>query len=133
VIRKKTLLGSCFLLATGCLLPSASQSVIAEAILPDPLKAGWQGTQVCALIHEDDKLRILRCVFPPGVGHERHFHPRHVGYVLEGGTMQITDSRGTRTVGVKTGTSFSSDGIVWHEALNVGDTTSSYLMIEPKS
>lgn len=100
--------------------------------LPDPLDAGWRGQKVCSIQHEDDKLRILRCVFPPGVGHERHYHPRHVGYVIEGGKMQVTDSRGVRVVDVNTGATFSSDGIEWHEALNVGETTSSYLMIEPK-
>ena len=100
--------------------------------LPDPLAAGWEGQPVCERVHEDEKLRILRCSFPPGVGHERHYHPRHVGYTLEGGTMRITDASGTREVNVKAGGSFASDGIAWHEALNIGKTTSSYLMIEPK-
>jgi hypothetical protein len=47
--------------------------------------------------------------------------------------MQITSASGTRTVDVPTGSTFANpDGIPWHEALNVGDTTSTYLMIEPK-
>ena len=43
--------------------------------LPDPVAAGWQGRSVCEVLREDVDVRIFRCVFPPGVGHERHFHP----------------------------------------------------------
>ena len=117
-------------IALSCII--IASAACSDNALPDPLKAGWKGESVCSLQHEDDKVRILRCVFPAGVGHERHFHPRHVGYVLEGGTMQITDERGTRTVTLESGYVFSSEGIAWHEVLNVGDTSSSYLMIEPK-
>ena len=46
--------------------------------------------------------------------------------------MRITSGAGTREVTLKTGSSFFSEGIDWHEVLNVGDTTVSYLMIEPK-
>ena len=101
--------------------------------LPDPVAAGWQGESVCEVLREDAELRIFRCTFPPGVGHERHFHPRHFGYALSGGTMRITSDAGTREVTLKTGSYFFSEGIAWHEGLNVGDTTVSYLMIEPKS
>jgi quercetin dioxygenase-like cupin family protein len=100
--------------------------------LPDPLAAGWNGQPVCEKLHEDDELRILRCSFPPGVGHERHYHPRHVGYVVAGGTMRVTDASGTRDVDVSAGDTFSSPGIPWHEGVNVGDTTTTYLMIEPR-
>jgi quercetin dioxygenase-like cupin family protein len=100
--------------------------------LPDPLRAGWNGEQVCQKLHEDDELRLLRCVFPPGGGHERHYHSRHVGYVLTGGKMMITDAEGTREVDVPTGSTFSSSGIDWHEVVNIGDTTSTYLIIEPR-
>jgi quercetin dioxygenase-like cupin family protein len=111
---------------------SLASGIVAAETLPDPLAAGWEGRPVCEKLHEDDKLRVLRCTFPPGVGHERHFHPRHVGYVLEGGTMQITDDSGTRVQELPAGLNFASEGITWHEALNVGETTSTYLMIEPK-
>jgi len=100
--------------------------------LPDPVAAGWQGESVCEVLREDAELRIFRCTFPPGVGHVRHFHPRHFGYALSGGTMRITSDAGTREVTLKTGSYFFSEGIAWHEGLNVGDTTVSYLMIEPK-
>lgn len=102
------------------------------APLPDPLSAGWHGKPVCEKLHEDAEQRVLRCTFPPGVGHERHFHPRHFGYALSGGQMQITDAKGTRVVDIKSGSSFSSGGVEWHEALNVGETPVQYLIVEPR-
>ncbi len=107
-------------------------AVSAAAALPDPLEAGWHGKSVCEKLHEDSHQRILRCTFPPGVGHERHFHPRHFGYALSGGRMRITDHKGTREVDIAAGSSFASEGVGWHEALNVGDTVVQYLMIEPR-
>lgn len=103
-----------------------------QSPLPDPLAAGWNGAPVCEKLHEDSDHRILRCSFPPGVGHERHFHDRHFGYALAGGRMRISDARGTREVELATGSSFSSSGVDWHEVLNVGDTTVAYLIVEPK-
>jgi mannose-6-phosphate isomerase-like protein (cupin superfamily) len=99
--------------------------------LPDPLEAKWRGVSVCENLHEDSDQRILRCSFPPGVGHERHFHPRHFGYAISGGRMRITDTNGTRDVDLATGSSFTSGGVAWHEVLNIGDTTVVYLIVEP--
>ena len=103
---------------------------IASPELPDPLAAGWEGSPVCELLHEDSNQRILRCTFPPGVGHERHFHVANFGYAVMGGRMQLTDASGTRVVDLPTGSSFYSSGTEWHEVLNVGDTTVVYLIIE---
>ncbi len=100
--------------------------------LPGPLEAGWNGAPVCDKLHEDSNHRILRCTFPPSVGHERHFHTRHFGYAIAGGRMRITDSSGTREVNPATGSSFASDGVAWHEVLNIGESTVVYLIIEPK-
>jgi quercetin dioxygenase-like cupin family protein len=102
------------------------------APLPDPLEAGWNGRPVCERLHEDESLRILRCTFPPGVGHERHFHAPHFGYVIAGGRMRVTDENGVREVDQIEGASFVSAGVDWHEALNVGETTAVFLIVEPK-
>jgi len=104
----------------------------AQPSLPGPLEAGWQGQRVCEKLHEDDELRILRCTFPPGVGHERHSHPRHVGYNVTGGCLSITDADGSRVIDIQPGDTFTSNGVAWHEALNVGATTLVYLIIEPR-
>jgi len=101
--------------------------------LPDPLKAGWKGKTVCELLFEDKNKRILRCSFPPGIGHEKHFHSANFGYAISGGTVRITDQSGIREVKLPTGSSFSSDGIAWHEIFNIGETTIVYLIVEDKA
>ena len=108
----------------------AAQSATTQ--LPDPLAAGWKGQATCERLHEDAKMRILRCSFPPNVGHERHFHPPHFIYVLSGGRVSVTNAAGTQEVDVKTGTSRMNPAIEWHEVLNVGETTMTYLIVEPK-
>ncbi|MEO7367049.1 MAG: cupin domain-containing protein [Gemmatimonadaceae bacterium] len=100
--------------------------------LPDPLQAGWNGVPVCEKLREDSHQRILRCSFPPGVGHQRHFHRPHFGYALAGGRMRITDSGGIREVDLATGSSYWSDGVAWHEVLNIGISTVVFLIIETK-
>lgn len=100
--------------------------------LPDPLAAGWQGNEVCERLHEDKQQRVLRCTFAPGIGHEKHFHKAHFGYAISGGKMRLTSSNGIREVTLTTGSSYSSNGVEWHEVLNVGDTTVVYLIVEPK-
>lgn len=114
-------------------IPSSGGALIMpKDPLPGPLEAGWKGEKVCEVIQENDKFRALKCAFAPGVGHERHYHAPHFGYILEGGRMRITDRSGVSERDLKTGSSWKSDGVEWHEAVNVGDTTSVYLIVEPK-
>jgi quercetin dioxygenase-like cupin family protein len=102
--------------------------------LPQAFDAGWMGEKTCELLYETDEVRVGRCIFPPGIGHEKHFHYPHFGYVLEGGTLSITDEQGSQTVRqTVTGASWSTTTITVHEALNVGETTTSYIIVEPKS
>ena len=112
-----------FLLIIGC---------TSKEQLPDPLEAGWEGQAVCEEILNNDEMRVLKCTFPPGVGHERHYHAKYFGYALSGGTFRIKDESGTRDVELPTGSSFFNEGVDWHEVLNIGDSTAVYLIIEPK-
>ena len=114
---------------------TASASVNAEPPappLPTAFDAKWHGQTVCEPLFENATMRAARCTFPPGGGHERHFHPPHWGYIIAGGTMRITDAKGTNVRELKSGTNWWSDGIDWHEAVNVGTTTSVYIIVEPK-
>lgn len=78
-------------------------------------------------------IRVLRCTFPPGVGHEAHYHPPHFGYVLSGeSVMRITTDEGVAERPVRAGGSFTNDNEVRHAALNVGDETTAYLIVEKK-
>jgi quercetin dioxygenase-like cupin family protein len=99
--------------------------------LPHAFDAGWEGQKTCETLFEDDTLRVGRCVFPPGVGHEKHYHNPHFGYVLEGGELRIADSNGERKVTTHSGGNWSTTEVTTHEALNIGDTTTSYLIVEP--
>ena len=108
------------------------QQAQGNASLPDPLEAGWKDAPVCERLFEDRQQRILRCEFPPGVGHERHFHVPHFGYALSGGRMRITDDSGVREMDLATGSSYASDGVAWHEVMNIGETTTTFLIVEPK-
>ena len=101
--------------------------------LPSALEAGWAGESVCERLYQTSDRRVLRCTFPPGVGHEPHFHPAHFGYALTGGTMKLVSADGERTATIETGSSYSSEGVAWHEVVNVGDTTVTYLIFEDLS
>ncbi|MGS2725137.1 cupin domain-containing protein [Psychroserpens sp. BH13MA-6] len=100
--------------------------------LPDPLEAGWQGKPVAEVLEENDEIRVLRCTFPPGIGHEKHYHDPHVGYTVTGSTFRITDSTGTREVDVPSGYTFSKEALSIHEVLNIGDKTAVFIIIEYK-
>ena len=100
--------------------------------LPDPFEAGWKGEKVCEVLEDNEELRVLRCTFPPGVGHEKHYHNPHFGYALVGGTFKLEEATGTREVSFPTGYSWSKDVISQHQVLNVGDSMSVFLIIEYK-
>lgn len=59
-----------------------------DPALPHAIDAGWKGQASCELLYENDAMRVARCIFPPGIGHEKPFHNPHFGYVLEGGTLR---------------------------------------------
>lgn len=114
------------------LILSLAAACTSSPTLPDPLAAGWNGVSVCEVLHEDADQRILRCEFAPGIGHERHYHDPHFGYAISGGRMRISDASGDRELDLLTGSSFTSDGVDWHEVMNIGNTTTIYLIVEPK-
>lgn len=100
--------------------------------LPDPMAAGWKGKLVCEILEDNENLRVLKCTFPPGVGHERHYHDTHFGYTLSGGTFRIKDTTGVREVTIPSGTNFYNEKVEWHEVQNIGDSTAIFLIMEPK-
>jgi len=121
------------LIAALMLLAPLHASAADTTGLPEAFDAGWQGQKTCELLFETDEVRVGRCTFPPGFGHEKHYHVPHFGYVLEGSTLEVTDDQGeTRVVETVTGDSWSTDAITVHSALNIGDTTARYLIVEPK-
>ncbi len=71
--------------------------------MPDPLQAGWNKNAVCELLEENESIRVLKCTFEPGIGHEKHYHKPHFGYTLAGSNFRIIDVEGTKEVSVATG------------------------------
>lgn len=124
---RATIVGICFL-ASAC----ASAQTADDTALPDPLEAGWKGQKVCEVLQDNEAVRVLRCTFPPGVGHEKHFHAPHVGYALKGGKARIWDSTGEREATTPDGYSWWTPEPTVHENLNIGEETSVYLIVEPK-
>lgn len=134
-ITEQLSLKNAYLCGLLMLAPMAMSSALAADLpdLPQAFDAGWNGAKTCEVVYETETVRVGRCSFPPGIGHEKHFHYPHFGYVLAGGTMQITDGNGVVEVrNVVTGSTWSTSEITIHEALNIGDTTTSYLIVEPK-
>ncbi len=125
----RTAVAGVLILLSGC----ATAQSAGDERLPDPLEAGWKGQKVCEVIQDNEAVRVLRCTFPPGVGHERHFHAPHIGYALKGGTARIWDATGEREATTPDGYSWWTPERSVHENLNIGDETSIYLIIEPKS
>jgi quercetin dioxygenase-like cupin family protein len=119
------------LTVSGIALQTKTALAGEEPELPHAFDAGWKGQKTCELLFTDDSMRVARCVFPPGVGHEKHYHKPHFGYVLEGGTLSIVDSNGEREVTTQAGRSWSTTTVTVHQAMNIGDTTSIYLIMEP--
>ena len=60
-----------------------------EITLPDPLAAGWNNESVCELVEENDKLRVLKCAFDPGIGHEKHYHGKGPLHALPPGVGHV--------------------------------------------
>ncbi len=119
-------------LAVSAIIAINILSMARAADIPDAVAAGWEGKKTCDVLHEDEKIRILRCTFPQNIGHERHFHPAAFSYVLSGGRFRITDNKGTWQWSSATDEYRAGTPVQWHEILNIGNTTLRYLIVEKK-
>jgi quercetin dioxygenase-like cupin family protein len=128
-IKRRTAMSNVTRLAASVIVLASFNVFSAER---DALSAGWNGEKRCENLHEDDQIRVLRCTFPPTIGHERHAHPASFLYVLNGGNGQVTDASGTRDFEVTTDQYRANKPVEWHEAVNTGETTMRYLIIEKK-
>ena len=121
-VDQKTLMPALALLS-GLALQSHTAVAGNLPELPYAFEADWEGQKTCELLFEDSTVRVGRCVFPPGIGHEKHYHNPHFGYVLESGVLHVVDNNGKREVTTRAGGSWSTTTVTVHEAMNVGDTT----------
>jgi quercetin dioxygenase-like cupin family protein len=82
---------------------------------------------------ENDRVRVLEAVLPPGTKEQVHSHPANVIYVLEGGRYRNYATDGKITEGsLHTGEVIYRDALT-HAAENIGDTPIHLIIVELKS
>jgi quercetin dioxygenase-like cupin family protein len=81
---------------------------------------------------ENDRVRVLEAILPPGVKEQVHSHPAYVIYVLEGGRYRNYAADGKITEGeLKTGDVIYRDPLT-HAAENIGDKPLHMILVEIK-
>jgi quercetin dioxygenase-like cupin family protein len=100
--------------------------------VPDALSVEWQGKRLCEKLADDARVRVVRCIFPPGAVHVCHSHPSYVGYFVNVGQAQVQDEKGIRKADFANGAVLDVPAVPWHEFANVGDSTMQVLVVEKK-
>lgn len=99
-----------------------NNDIDAVAIAPDLHK----------IIFENDKIRVLDVVVPPGAHADMHWHPENVGYVVAPGKLKFTKPDSTSVEAeLKTG-QVTNAGENSHIVDNIGNTTVQVIQVELK-
>ena len=82
---------------------------------------------------ENDRVRVLEALLPPGAKEQMHSHPAYVVYVLNGGKIRNHDADGKTTEGA-----FATGDVIYREPLthwaeNIGTTPIHLILVELKS
>ena len=81
---------------------------------------------------ENDRVRVLEAILPPGTKEEVHSHPAYVIYVLAGGRYRNYAADGKITEGTfQTGDVIYRDPLT-HAAENIGDKPMHFILVELK-
>jgi quercetin dioxygenase-like cupin family protein len=81
---------------------------------------------------ENDRVRVLEAILPPGTREQVHSHPAYVIYVLAGGRYRNYAADGKVTEGTfKTGDVVYRDPLT-HAAENIGDKPLHFILVEVK-
>jgi quercetin dioxygenase-like cupin family protein len=81
---------------------------------------------------ENDRVRVMEAILPPGVKEAVHSHPAYVIYVAEGGWYRNYASDGKVTEGeFKSGEVIFREPIT-HAAENIGDKPMHFVLVELK-
>jgi quercetin dioxygenase-like cupin family protein len=82
---------------------------------------------------ENDRVRVLEAMLPPGTKEQVHSHPAYVIYVLEGGRYRNYAADGKITEGTfQTGDVVYRDPLT-HAAENIGDKPMHFILVELKT
>ena len=81
---------------------------------------------------ENNRVRVLEAILPPGTKEQVHSHPAYVSYVLEGGRYRNYAADGKVTEGTfQTGDVVYRDPLT-HAAENIGDKPMHFILVELK-
>ena len=81
---------------------------------------------------ENDRVRVLEAILPPGVKEQVHSHPANIVYVVAGGRYRNYAADGKTTEGtLKTGDVIYRDPLT-HAAENIGDKSMHLIIVELK-
>jgi len=82
---------------------------------------------------ENNRVRVLEAILPPGTKEQVHSHPAYVSYVLEGGRYRNYAADGKVTEGTfQTGDVVYRDPLT-HAAENIGDKPMHFILVELKT
>ena len=96
---------------------------------PDPAKVA---SNVYKKLFENSKVRVFDVRFKPGDKAVMHWHPNHLAYILEGGTLELSPPKGEAIkMPAKAG------DVAWidaghHEAINRGSSEIRAVIVEFK-
>ncbi|HZJ01759.1 MAG TPA: hypothetical protein VFD22_13945 [Gemmatimonadaceae bacterium] len=100
-----------------------------EAASPDQDPARVNPSSITVKL-ENDSVRVMEAVIPPGFKEKQHTHPPYAMYILTGGNIRMHYPDGTtRDVEMTTGAALFSDKTT-HWAENTGSSTIRVLLVE---
>jgi quercetin dioxygenase-like cupin family protein len=96
----------------------------------DPMKSASNVYKKILL--DNDKVRVMQLVFPPGSIAAWHSHPNHVIYAATSGKIEITEKgKPATTIDIKAGTAMYMPAVT-HMGKNIGTTTLRLIVTELK-
>ncbi len=79
---------------------------------------------------ENDSVRVVEALIPPGFKEKLHTHPPYVTYVLDGGNVRLHNPDGTSRDAVLTPGQAYFTGAITHWAENTGTSTLRLILVE---
>ena len=105
----------------------------ATAQVPRDLDPAVVNPTSIKVLLENDSVRVMDAVLPPGYKERLHRHPPYVMYILSGGKVRLNSATGqTRDSEFTAGDVFYSDGVT-HWAENTGTSTIRVLLVEMRT
>ncbi len=90
--------------------------------------------EIFRVILENEHVRVIEYTLAPGQRDEWHTHPPKVSYVLDQGTLRITEDNGNSFLAEENyGAASWMDSLGRHYAENVGQTPVRILLLEVKA